>query len=78
MDAPQRTGYRSSVRFPAVPRVLVLSTLLASVLVGVGGFVLGQSMADDGTPGAAPTKITEPAEQPNPIVIPEPLEVPSA
>lgn len=78
MDDPQRTGYRSRVRLPNVPRALVLSTALASVLVGAGGFVLGQSMGDEGTPSAAPLQAAPTPEQPDPIVIPEPLEVPSA
>lgn len=76
MDDSQRTGYRTGVRLPALPRKLVLSTLLASVLLGAGGFVLGRSMGEQGTPASAPLRAAPAAEQADPIVIPERLEIP--
>jgi hypothetical protein len=78
MDESKRTGYRSGVRLPAVSRTLVVLTVVGSLLLAAGGFVLGRSMGEDGTPAAAPVRAVQVGDQPDPIVIPEPLDVPSA
>ena len=78
MDEPKRTGYRGGVRLPAVSRTLVALTVVGSLAFAAGGFLFGRSMADEGTPASAPLRAVQVGEQPDPIVIPEPLDIPSA
>lgn len=76
MDAPQRTGYRARVRRPAVPRALLLATAGASVLLAAGGYFAGRSLGTERTPVSAPLVEAPAPAAGDPIVIPEPLEIP--
>lgn len=78
VDDSQRTGYLAAVKLRALPRALVVGTVLATLLLAAGGFLLGRSIGAAQVPGAAPVRVVQPAEQPDPIVIPEKLEVPGA
>ena len=79
MDDPQRTGYRAGVRRFALPRRLLFATATVAVALGAAGFVLGRSLGTERTPATAPlttTPASTAAE--DPIVIPEPLDIPDA
>lgn len=66
------------MRFASFPRRLLLATLLASVALAGGGFVLGRSMAASADPVSSVPLTALPATTSDPIIIPERPEIPDA
>lgn len=78
MDDSQRTGYLAGVRLPALPRAVLVATLVGSLLLIGAGFFVGRALGTERTPAAAPLTAAPAPAAGNPIVIPEPLEIPDA
>ena len=66
------------MRFASFPRRLLIGTVIACILLGAGGFVLGRRMAADPGPVSSVPVQALPVAPSDPIVIPERPEIPDA